>query len=228
MKQQEDSLQDYGSRRSADEPVGSVAGRFEGETARKSAHPNAHAEARGKTRWRPNPKYAAVLKLLVTSPFLRPACEKVGCSTGALYRDMRLHPEFRQKVEDARGLGYERVEAEAYRRGVSGDEEYVVSGGKIVMMAYDDQGHELERPIPLKRRRCSDRMLELILKGNLRDKYGTTRAEITGKDGAGLSVPKREQEPEADLSRLTDDELRIMLRLQLKACGLPEEGGSHG
>ncbi len=138
---------------------------------------------------------------------------------------MQLHPEFREKVEEARALGYERVEAEALRRAMEGDEEYVVSGGKVVMIECDDQGEPLPQPRPLKRRRKSDRMLELILKGNLRYKYGTTRAEITGKDGQALGAQPKE--PEHDWSRLTDDELKTMLRLQKKLCGLPEdwEGG---
>lgn len=189
-----------------------------GRAARKEARSKAHPYARAKPRWRPNPKYAAVLSLLATNPLVRPACQTAGCSTGAFYRDMQVHPEFREKVEEARALGYERVEAEAFRRAMQGDEEYVVSGGKVVMIACDDQGDPLPQPRPLKRLRQSDRMLELILKGNLRDKYGTTRAEVTGL--AGPSASTNPPEPKWDLSRLTDDELKALIAVQHKACGL--------
>lgn len=185
---------------------------------RAEARTRAHPYARAKPRWRPNPKYAAVLRRLETSPLVRPACQVVGCSTGAFYRDMQLHPDFREKVEEARALGYERVEAEAYRRAMEGDEEYVVSGGKVVMIACDDQGDPLPQPRPLKRRRRSDRMLELILKGNLRDKYGTTRAEVSGLVAPSTSTDP--PEPQWDLSRLKDDELKTLIALQHKACGL--------
>lgn len=129
---------------------------------------------------------------------------------------MQLHPEFREKVEEARALGYERAEAEAYRRGLEGDEEYVVSGGKVVMLTHDDRGDRLPQPVPLKRQRRSDRMLELILKGNLRDKYGTTRAEVTGLVAPSTSTDP--PEPQWDLSRLTDDELKTFIVLHHKAC----------
>lgn len=127
---------------------------------------------------------------------------------------MQQHPEFREKVEEARALGYERIEAEALRRAMEGDEEYVVSGGKVVMIECDDRGELLPQPRPLKRRRKSDRMLELILKGNLRDKYGTSRAEITGL--SGQDPTGQDPTPTPDYSVLTTEELETLIRLTRK------------
>lgn len=181
----------------------------------------ARANARTKPAWKPNPKYATVIQLLEICPTIRTACKIAKCSSGSLYRDMVAYPKLRNQVEEAQALGYELMEAEAFRMAMEGDEEFVVSGGRIVMREVDDKGYKLDQPIPLKRRKKSERMLELILKGNMREKYGTSRSELTGKDGTALT-PSREQ-PAADLTRLSDDEFATLSRITKKAMGLTDD-----
>lgn len=179
--------------------------------ARAAARPNARATPKP---WEPNAKQRAVIKMLEKRPFIRPACEQVGCSAGDFYQAMKHHPEFEQMVRDAQALGFERAEHEAMRRATEGVEEYVVAGGKIVMQTHDDDGNELAVPKPLKRQVYSDNLLTTILRGNV-EKYGKQRFEHSGPNGQPIKSEKT--------VRLTDEQVDLIPTEILEK--IAEQGG---
>ena len=89
---------------------------------------------------------------------VRRACEKAGIGHSTIYRwqehDLEFGVRFKQANADASWRLYE----EAWNQAVHGEEEYVVSAGKLV---YGPDGN------PLMNRKKSDKMLEMLLKARL-------------------------------------------------------------
>lgn len=137
------------------------------------------------------------------------ACRTAGAGRSTHYTAMTNSQAYRVAFGDAQEEAADRIEQEAYRRAVEGVEEPVFYQGNVCGVI----------------RKYSDQLLVRLLAARKPREYGTHRAEITGKDGQALGA--QPNEPEHDWSRLTDDELNTMLRLQKKLCGLPEnrEGG---
>lgn len=115
------------------------------------------------------------LKALGLTANIRTACVQAGISRTIVYQwqehDEDFGPRFREANEEANWL----IFGEAWRRAMKGEEEYVVSLGKLV---YGPDGK------PLTVHKKSDRLLELMLKARMaefRDK-GTTIVNVLPKE----------------------------------------------
>ena len=94
-----------------------------------------------------------------------------GCSVRAIYYIRERDEEFAEKWEEAVGEATDSLEAEARRRAVDGFEEPVYYKG-VQVGAY---------------LKYSDRMLELLLKAHLPEKY-SNRIQHSGDVGADVTV----------------------------------------
>lgn len=133
------------------------------------------------------------LKALSNTANVRAACIQAGVDHSTVYRWQEMDEDFgfrfREANKDANWLLF----GEAWQRAMKGEEEYVVSGGKLI---YGPDGK------PLMQRRKSDRMLELLLKARLsefREKQSIdVNANVTGSVQSDLS---------SDLRLLTNEQL---------------------
>ena len=91
---------------------------------------------------------------------------------------------FRELCEQAMEMFADSIEQETVRRAVQGYDEPVVYKGQI-MSEYDEDSGKY-KPVTIKK--YSDRLLEILLKGQ-RPKYaGDTQVNINAGDGAGVLV----------------------------------------
>lgn len=98
-----------------------------------------------------------------------PAAKSAASAASAFYREMKVDPEFLTQVEAARELFADRVEEEAVRRALFGDDALKLYKGQPIL--------DPDTGAYLKDNQKSDRLLELLLKANKPDKYGD-RKEI--------------------------------------------------
>lgn len=150
------------------------------------------------------------LKALSNTANVRAACLQAGVDSSTIYRwqehDEEFSFKFQQANKDASWLLY----GEAWQRAMRGEEEYVVSGGKLI---YGPDGN------PLKVNKKSDRMLELLLKARLpefRDKHQIDlNANINGQINSTNLIS-------IDTRALTSDQLA-----KLKALAMDMKGGQQ-
>jgi hypothetical protein len=105
-----------------------------------------------------------------THQFTRSA-HACGVSGQTVRNYMKKHPEFAERVAEVKAELVEKLEAEAYRRGVTGVQKPVVSMGDVVT-------HETM---------YSDKLLDTLLKANCPEKYRENmRIEHAGQTGVLL------------------------------------------
>lgn len=97
------------------------------------------------------------------------SANEAGLSLSMIDSLVRSDPDFRKLVEFAEQEGKDRIEDEAFRRGVVGIDKPIVYQGEVM----DDTVKEY-----------SDSVLQTLLRGKFPEKYG--RSEITGAGGAPL------------------------------------------
>jgi hypothetical protein len=141
------------------------------------------------------------------------AATVAGISREAHYDWRRNDAEYAAAFEDATARAGDALEDEAMRRARFGVAEYVVSKGEIVMLP----AKEGEPRKPLMKRRYSDALLTLLLKGAKPQKY-RERFEHSGPDGGPIELA-------VDYSKLSDEELSTLERLAEKATTEPEGAG---
>lgn len=110
--------------------------------------------------------YKAFLVSLANNPVVTPACVAACITRQTAYNHRDSNPEFAKAWDEALDAGWDRAESEAYRRAVEGHNETVYSQG-----------------IPCGEKKIySDRLLEVLLKGNRAKTYRETHAiEVSGK-----------------------------------------------
>jgi hypothetical protein len=139
------------------------------------------------------------IKALENTANVRAACMQAGISHSIVYKwqehDEEFSIRFKQANQDANWILF----GEAWRRAIQGDEEYVVSAGKLV---YGPDGK------PLVNRKKSDRMLELLLKARLPEFRDKQSIEHSGPNGGPIQVNR-----DPNLQLLTDEELAQAQRL---------------
>jgi hypothetical protein len=121
------------------------------------------------------------------------ACREIGIDRRLVYYWKEHDQEFMILFNQANQDATDRLYAEAWRRAVHGDDELVVSMGKIVyeeIPVLDNEGNQKYRddgkPLmrlgkPLTNRKRSDRLLELLLKARLpefRDKQTDVNVNV--------------------------------------------------
>ena len=106
------------------------------------------------------------------------ACEAAQICKPTAYNLRNKDPEFAAEWEHAEQKAILRLEAEAWRRGVEGVDKPIIYQGEI-MGTFKEY---------------SDRMLELLLKGNAPDKYRErVSTELSGPGGKPLEVSSVER-----------------------------------
>jgi hypothetical protein len=118
------------------------------------------------------------------------ACRRAGISGTSFYRHEKKDPAFRSQCEAARAKASAHLDVLAWERGVTGIEEPLIAGGKVVGT----------------RRRRSDSIFRLILQAADPDKYGHPMG-----GGAVLA---------AKLTARIERELRPRIEAELRAEGL--------
>ena len=141
------------------------------------------------------------------------AAKTAGCSRAAHHRWLECDPAYRNKFADAQAEANDRLEAEARRRAVAGVERMKFYKGVAII---DPRTITVECPDgkPYIEYECSDRMLELLLKAHMPDKYmdrqkieTTTKADLPAAVESLLADPARiEAEIQANERHLLDDE----------------------
>jgi hypothetical protein len=136
---------------------------------------------------------------------LMKAYEQSDLSTFQHFEWLRNDDAYRRAFDECSQQFNLSLEDAAYRRAVIGVEEPVFNpktGEEVLVRKY------------------ADGLLTTLLKANLPDKYDRpSRKEITGKNGGPI------QHVEADLSKLSDDDLEALERILSKA---DEPSGSPG
>jgi len=107
------------------------------------------------------------------------SCAASGLAHSMVYKWRETDPEFAQRWIEAREAYADRLEAEAFRRGVAGTPKGVWHQGVKV-------GEELQ---------YSDSLLALMLKAKRKKEYGdASKVELSGPDGSAIKV---EESPHA-------------------------------
>jgi len=169
-------------------------GYLEGEEGTRQRH---NAFTRRKRR--------VFLKALTKGGCILDACGEAGVSSTTVYDLQAKDPEFLKHCTLAIEMASVPVELTAWERGVTGIEEEVIRGGKVV-------GTRLKR---------SDSVLRLLLQGSNPAKYGP-RPGFTRKRLAKWERERLEREIRAELraKRPTFEESIGMLREKLEMAGL--------
>ena len=151
------------------------------------------------------PKRRKFLKELVKSGCMLDACGAAGVSKSTVYDLQTKDPEFLKHCTLAIEMATVPVELTAWERGVTGVEEEVIRGGKVV-------GTRLKR---------SDSVLRLLLQGSNPAKYGP-RPGFTRKRLAKWERQRLEQEIRAEIraKRPSFEESMAMLGKQLESAGV--------
>lgn len=137
---------------------------------------------RGKTV-RPDRAREKFLEVLAQSCNVSAACRAAGVGRTTVYQWRDAEPEFAAAWKAAEEEAADRLEAEAWRRGVEGVDRPIVYQGEIT-----DTFKEY-----------SDRMLEILLKGHRPDKYvDRIKAEHSGSVPVTFNFIRQ---PEADDGR---------------------------
>lgn len=113
---------------------------------------------------------------------VRVACLAAKVDSSTVYRWAEHDPEFSLRFQQANKEANWLLFGEAWHRALKGEEEYVVSAGKIVL---DPDGK------PLKTHKKSDRLLELLLKARLPEFREKQQVELTGRDGGPIDTNHR-------------------------------------
>jgi hypothetical protein len=111
------------------------------------------------------------LKTLGETCNVSEACRRAGIGRASAYDWRDDDQGFAAAWAEAEQEAADRLEREAWRRGVDGIDKPITYQGKVTDTY----------------REYSDRMLELLLKAHRPDKY-VERREVTGKDGAPITV----------------------------------------
>lgn len=119
------------------------------------------------------------IKAMENTANVRAACMQAGIHPSTIYQWAEHDTEFGIRFREANTAANWVLFGEAWRRALQGEEEYVVSNGKLV---YGPDGK------PLTKRVKSDRMLELLLKARLPEFREKQQVEHTGKDGGPLII----------------------------------------
>jgi hypothetical protein len=139
------------------------------------------------------------------------AAKAAAISRESHYDWLAQSPEYAASFALAKAVAGAVLEDEAHRRAVRGTTELVVSQGAVV--TYEDPRTGETKPV--RRRRYSDSLLMMLLKGNLPDKYKErTATELSGPEGGAI----RHQHEHLDYSSFSDDELAFLERLAEKAA----------
>ena len=154
------------------------------------------------------PKRRLFLKTLAKTGCILEACRAAGVSKSTVYDHQERDPEFRKHCDLALEMGGLPVELAAWERGVTGIEEEVIRGGRVV-------GYRMKR---------SDAVLRLLLQGANPKKYGT-RPGFTRKRLMALERKRIKQEIYAEIraKRPSFEESMEMLDKKLKAFGARDE-----
>lgn len=106
------------------------------------------------------------------------------------YRWLREDPTYLGRFKEARAQFADVVEEELIRRAMEGDDDVIVSAGKLVYVDNDSAKG------PLLRRVRSDRLLEILVKAHLPERFGERqRLEHSGPAGGPI-----QSEVKADVS----------------------------
>ena len=132
------------------------------------------------------------------------AARAVKRSASQAYRLRRTESAFADAWTEALEAAIDRLEKEAWRRAVEGDEQYVVSHGRVV--TWDGK--------PLKVRKRSDAVLTLLLRAHRPDKY-RERQEIEHR--AVIDPGAARQRLDGLLTRLTSPEPTLIIEAEIAA-----------
>lgn len=119
----------------------------------------------------PPEKWAKFLENFKEMCNITQAAKSVGITPRSVYNKKKADPEFTEALAAAELEVKDKIEGEIWRRGVEGTDKAIMFQGKVVGVVKE----------------YSDRMLELLAKGHMPERYGDKlKQEITGKDGAPL------------------------------------------
>jgi hypothetical protein len=102
------------------------------------------------------------LKTLAETGIVYRAAETAGTSRSRVYALRQQDADFAAAWDEAEQVAADRLEQEAWRRGVEGVAEPLVSGGKVIR---DDDGH------PIAIRRYSDQLLIALLRARRPERF---------------------------------------------------------
>jgi hypothetical protein len=109
----------------------------------------------------------AFLDALAIAGVVTSACESAGVARKTAYHWRDVDPAFAEEWDEALATATDRLEAEAHRRAVLGNEEPVFHRGQLVFKRDPDTGEVLRDsngdPIPMTVSKRSDRLLEVML-----------------------------------------------------------------
>lgn len=142
------------------------------------------------------------------------SCQISGMSRQSVKYHRDVDEDFSREYDEALEEASDLLEKEAHRRGVRGIDKPVTYQGKIMYERYPEDWPDKEKagkyrtdflgePIPVVIREYSDRMLELLLKANLPDKY-RENIEVGHKVSGGvLAIPLGTDKKAPDGKELT-------------------------
>lgn len=154
---------------------------------------------------------ARFLKVLRTGANVSEAARRIGMRRQSVYEAKERDPEFSAAWDDAVQTACDALVAEAWRRGVEGVDELIISMGKVVQ---DKRGK------PMKKRSYSDHLLISLLKAHrpeFRENInvtGTVTLELSSRMDAAI---RRVEQLEAERDRA----LRVPMVIDAETLPVP-------
>ena len=134
-------------------------------------------------------KQHAFLAAYGESASITTAAEAADVARQSHYDWMKDNEDYQTAFREARSRAIDLLEQEAIRRAYHGVDEPVFHQGQLCYRAedLDENGKPQPGVTPLAIRRYSDRLMEILLRGNKPDIYrDRSSVEVTGKDGTPL------------------------------------------
>ena len=159
-------------------------------------------------------KKAACLEALGRGATVAEACREAAISPTTFYKHEKKDPEFASlcRAARARSAGTVGLEIMAWERGVTGIEEEVVQGGKLVGT----------------RRRRSDAVFKMLIEGGTTGRYGPQIRALREQIEKELR-PKIEAEIRSEIARQRRlDEPLLIARIEQKLSDFNRRMGGNG
>jgi hypothetical protein len=146
------------------------------------------------------------LKAFASNGNVRAACMSAGIDRQTVYRWSEHDEQFAMKYNLAKADVDDAIRAEIYRRGMFGEERFVVAQGKIV---YGPDNPDGTRGKPLTYKEKSDTLLIFHAKSRMPEYRDKQQVELTGNNGGPVQFQH--------LSTLTEQELDTLERIAREA-----------
>lgn len=118
-------------------------------------------------------KKEVIISLLEHNPNISAVARMIGAAPHTVYKERKKDPKFDERVKEALEIGYDGLEAEAWRRGVDGVDKPILFQGEVVSTIKE----------------YSDSLLNTLLRANRPQKYDRgAKVNVNADEKVNLTI----------------------------------------